>query len=136
MQDDGPTPLAHDHQLALMVLRLHLKVAMAGIDGEVADEERGALLDFVYRSTVTPAQQEALVGVVDGLIQSPPDLPSVLRLTVDTIDKRPTLAAMLVNDLVQVAAADGVHDPREEGLLRMVCDVLEIEPVYTRAPSN
>lgn len=101
---------------------------MAAADGELHDHERVELEEFIETCEVTDGQRAQLVAVFDALIQTPPALDTLLRALIDRITD-PALAQLLVDDLVRIAKVDDVVDPREEGLLRMVCGALEIDPV-------
>jgi uncharacterized tellurite resistance protein B-like protein len=117
----------------LAALRLHLVVGMAAADDEFHDAEVGGLSDLVVACDVTPAQRRYLDQLLLALVASPPRLDDLLRRLVDRIED-PTLARTLVDDLVVIAQSDGRVDPREEGMLRLVCGALGMDPVSLYEP--
>lgn len=112
----------------LAALRLHLVVGMAAADDTIHDREIVELSDLVAASAVSHAQRRFLEQLLLALIANPPQLDDLLRRLVDRIDDR-SLARELVDDLVVIARSDGHVDPREEGMLRLVCGALELDPV-------
>lgn len=129
----APTELDPAVAFELAALRLHLVVGMAAADGEIHDSEVTGLADFVSRCDVGEAQRRYLDQLLLALIASPPQLEDLLRSLVDRIDQ-PELGQMLVDDLVVIAQSDERIDPREEGMLRLVCGALELEPVSLYEP--
>lgn len=117
----------------LAALRIHLVVGMAAADGEIHDSEISELAELVARCEVTDAQRQYLDQLLLALIATPPELEDLLRRLVDRIDDR-ALGQMLVDDLVVIAQSDDVIDPREEGMLRLVCGALELDPVSLYEP--
>jgi tellurite resistance protein len=117
----------------LAALRLHLAVGMAAADEQVTDEEIADLSSFVQHAEVSDKQRTYLGQLLAVLVKEPPALDTLLRSLVDRMD-RPELAQLLVDDLVAIAQADDHIDPREEGLMRLVCGALEIPPVSLYEP--
>jgi len=117
----------------IAALRLHLVVGMAAADGEIHESEVEGLANIVATCDVADAQRRYLEQLLLVLIANPPELDSLLRALMDRMD-RPELAQLLVDDLVVVAQMDDRIDPREEGLLRLVCGALEIDPVSLYEP--
>jgi tellurite resistance protein len=126
MDDDSTLDPSISFELA--ALRLHLVVGMAAADDEIHDDEIVGMTDFVAACTVTDAQRRYLEQLLLALVADPPRLDDLLRRLVDRIADR-TLARELVDDLVVIARSDGHVDPREEGMLRLVCGALELDPV-------
>ncbi len=119
----------------LAALRLHLVVGMAAADDEIHDDEVTGLADLVDSCDVTPVQRRYLDQLLLALVANPPRLDDLLRRLVDGLhDHVPELAQLLVDDLVAIAHVDGRVDPREEGMLRLVCGALEVEPVSLYEP--
>jgi tellurite resistance protein len=112
----------------LAALRLHLVVGMAAADDEIHEDEAAGLAGLVADCDVTDTQRRYLDQLLHALVADPPKLDELLRRLVDRIED-PSLARLLVDDLVAVARSDGRVDPREEGMLRLVCGALEIDPV-------
>lgn len=129
----APTELDPAVAFELAALRLHLVVGMAAADGEIHDSEVTGLAEVVQRCDVSDAQRRYLEQLLLALTANPPELDQLLRSLVDRID-RPDLGRLLVDDLVVIAQMDDRIDPREEGLLRLVCGALEIEPVSLYEP--
>lgn len=119
----------------LAALRLHLVVGMAAADEEIHDDEVVDLTDLVAASDVSDAQRRYLEQLLLALVADPPQLDDLLRRLVDRIHDD-ALARELVDDLVLIARSDGTIDPREEGMLRLVCGALEIDPVSLYEPSE
>lgn len=117
----------------LAALRLHLAVGMAAADGELHEAEVAELHSFVAGSGIGDAERAFLDAMLARLLRTPPALDVLLRSLVDRID-RPELGRMLIDDLVAIANVDGHIDPREEGLLRLVCGALEVDPVTLYDP--
>jgi uncharacterized tellurite resistance protein B-like protein len=117
----------------LAALRLHLAVGMAAADERVSDEEIEDLSAFVQNAELSDDQRRYLGQLLAVLVKEPPALDQLLRSLVDRMD-RPELAQLLVDDLVAIAQADDHIDPREEGLMRLVCGALEIPPVSLYEP--
>lgn len=116
-------------------LRLHLVVGMAAADGEIHDSEVTELAEFVSRCAVTDAQRKFLEQLLLALIANPPKLEELLRAIVERMDT-PGLAQELLEDLVAVAQVDDRIDPREEGMLRLVCGALRIDPISLHEPQE
>jgi len=133
MDQGVDTPPEASFELA--ALRLHLAVAMAAADGQIEDSELSELRSFAERCNVAGSQRALLTGILNRLLSHPPALDTLLRAIVERID-RPDLARMLVDDLVTIANSDGHIDPREEGVLRLVCGALEIDPVTLYDPPS
>jgi len=112
----------------LAALRLHLVVGMAAADDEIHDDEVSGLADLVASCDVTDAQRSYLEQLLLALVAAPPKLDDLLRQLIDRIED-PALAQLLVDDLVLIARSDDHVDPREEGMLRLVCGALELDPV-------
>lgn len=125
--DDAPTidPVV---AFELAALRLHLLVGMAAADDRLHEDELARLDEFLAHCEVEPSQRAALRRLRGELVVQPPALDELLRRLVDGINS-PQLAQLLVDDLVQIARSDGHVDAREEGLLRLVCGALEVDPV-------
>jgi len=117
----------------LAALRLHLVVGMAAADGQMHEDEVAGLGRLVAQCDVSNVQRRYLDKLLVSLVDDPPELEQLLRQIVDHIDD-PALAQLLVDDLVTIARVDDVIDPREEGLLRLVCGALEIDPVSLYEP--
>lgn len=117
----------------LAALRLHLVVGMAAADDVIHDDEITGLSAIVANCDVTDEQRRYLEQLLLALVNEPPLLDDLLRRIVDRIDD-PALAQLLVDDLVLIAQSDDHIDPREEGLLRLVCGALEIDPVSLYEP--
>lgn len=130
---DEATAIDPSVAFELAALRLHLVVGMAAADDEIHDEEVTGLADLVSDCDVTDAQRRYLDQLLLALIANPPKLDDLLRRLVDGIDD-PSLSQLLVDDLVAIAQSDGRIDPREEGMLRLVCGALEIDPVSLYEP--
>ena len=126
-------PIETSVAFELAALRLHLVVGMAAADDEIHDDEVTGLADIVSQCDVTPAQRRYLDQLLLALVANPPRLEDLLRRLVDGIDD-PALAELLVDDLVEIAQRDGRIDPREEGVLRLVCGALELDPVSLYEP--
>lgn len=129
----APTALDPAVAFELAALRLHLVVGMAAADGEIHDTEVTGLAELVQRCDVSDAQRRYLQQLLLALTASPPQLESLLRSLVEHIDS-PSLARELVDDLVVIAQMDDRIDPREEGMLRLVCGALELDPVSLYEP--
>ncbi|MCW2924908.1 MAG: hypothetical protein JWM98_2312 [Thermoleophilia bacterium] len=114
-------------------LRLHLAVGMAAADGHVHYSELAELHAFVEGCDLDAPERVLLAGMLDRLLDEPPALDVLLRAIIERID-RPELAGLLIADLVAIANVDGEVDPREEGLLRLVCGALEVDPVTLYDP--
>lgn len=97
------------------------------------EDEVEQLHTFISQSGLDERQQEQLTSMLAGLLEQPPGLEPLLRSIVSRVD-RPDLAGLLIADLVAIANADGHIDAREEGLLRLVCGALEIDPVTLYDP--
>ena len=117
----------------LAALRIHLVVGMAAADGVIHDSEVTELAELVAGCDVSDAQRRYLDQLLLALIANPPQLEDLLRRLVDKIEDR-ELGQMLVDDLVIVAQSDEHIDPREEGMLRLVCGALELDPVSLYEP--
>lgn len=117
----------------LAALRIHLVVGMAAADDEIHHDEVTELAELVSRCPVTAHQRRYLDQLLVALVGSPPPLDELLRRLVERIDD-PSLARMLVDDLVAIAQVDGRIDPREEGMLRLVCGALGLDPVSLHGP--
>lgn len=117
----------------LAALRIHLVVGMAAADDEIHDDEVTELAELVSRCPVTAHQRRYLGQLLVALVASPPPLEDLLRRLVERIDGEP-LARLLVDDLVAIAQVDGRIDPREEGMLRLVCGALGLDPVSLYEP--
>lgn len=117
----------------LAALRIHLVVGMAAADDEIHDDEVGELAELVTRCDVTPHQRRYLDQLLVALVANPPALEDLLRRLVERLEDD-ALGRMLVDDLVAIAQVDGRIDPREEGMLRLVCGALEIDPVSLYEP--
>ncbi|MCB0880549.1 MAG: TerB family tellurite resistance protein [Thermoleophilia bacterium] len=131
MDDHAAIDSSVDFELA--ALRLHLVVGMAAADDEIHDEEITGLAELVQQCDVTPPQRRYLDQLLLALVANPPKLEDLLRRLIETIED-PSLAQLLVDDLVAIAQSDGRIDPREEGMLRLVCGALEIDPVSLYEP--
>ena len=129
----APTELDPSVSFELAALRLHLVVGMAAADDQIHDDEVSGLADLVSTIDVTDAQRQYLNQLLLALIASPPALEDLLRRLVDRIEDR-ELAQLLVDDLVMIAQSDDHIDPREEGMLRLVCGALELDPVSLYEP--
>jgi tellurite resistance protein len=130
---DSASSLEHAVEFELAALRLHLVVGMASADDQIHEDEVSGLTEFVSRCTVSDPQRQYLHRLLVALVAEPPQLEVLLRKLVDRIED-PSLAQLLVDDLVEIAQVDGHVDPREEGLLRLVCGALEIDPVSLYEP--
>lgn len=130
---DDATALDPAVAFELAALRLHLVVGMAAADDEIHDDEVTDLSELVTACDVNDAQRRYLDQLLLALVANPPKLDDLLRRLVEGIDDR-SLAQLLVDDLVQVAQADGRIDPREEGMLRLVCGALELDPISLYEP--
>lgn len=117
----------------LAALRIHLVVGMAAADDEIHEDEVTELAELVSRCDVTAHQRRYLDQLLVALVASPPPLEELLRRLVERIDD-PALGRLLVDDLVTIAQVDGHIDPREEGMLRLVCGALQIDPVSLYEP--
>ncbi len=117
----------------LAALRLHLVVGMAAADDQIHDDEVTGLSELVANCDVNDAQRTFLEQLLLALVANPPKLEDLLRRLVDRIED-PALARLLVDDLVLIAQSDDHIDPREEGMLRLVCGALELEPVSLYEP--
>ena len=117
----------------LAALRIHLVVGMAAADGVIHDSEVTELAELVASCDVSDAQRRYLDQLLLALIANPPQLEELLRRLVDKIEDR-ELGQMLVDDLVVIAQSDEHIDPREEGMLRLVCGALELDPVSLYEP--
>lgn len=117
----------------LAALRLHLVVGMAAADDVIHDDEISGLSELVAGCDVSDAQRRYLEQLLLALVSNPPKLDELLRRLVDRIDD-PALAQLLVDDLVLIAQSDDHVDPREEGMLRLVCGALELDPVSLYEP--
>jgi uncharacterized tellurite resistance protein B-like protein len=119
----------------LAALRLHLVVGMAAADEHIHDDEVTGLAEIVDSCDVTPVQRRYLDQLLLALVANPPRFEDLLLRLVDGFHGRDdALAAQLVDDLVTIAQVDGRVDPREEGMLRLVCGALEVEPVSLYEP--
>lgn len=124
-----PSPLdAIEPAYELAALRMHLKVAMSAADERLHDAEIAELHRFVRTANVSGPERALLSGLLDRLLGAPPSLDAILRSLVERIGDT-DLAQLLVGDLVHYARVDDEIDPREEGLLRLVCGALHVEPV-------
>ena len=119
----------------IAALRLHLVAGMAAADGHVHEDEIERMHDLVACGSDEPLARARLESIRQGVVATPPDLQTLLRSIVDRMD-RPELARVLIDDLVMMANSDGHIDPREEGLLRLVCGALEIDPVTLYDPPD
>ena len=117
----------------LAALRLHLVVGMAAADDVIHDDEITGLSELVAACDVSDAQRRYLDQLLLALVANPPKLEDLLRRLVDRIEDR-ALAQLLVDDLVLIAQSDDHIDPREEGMLRLVCGALELDPVSLYEP--
>jgi hypothetical protein len=97
------------------------------------DRESAELRTFVAQAPVSDAQRTYLEQLLVVLTDNPPPLDQLLRSLVERMDSA-DLADVLLDDLVAMANVDGVIDPREEGLLRLVCGALQIDPVSLYEP--
>ncbi len=132
---DAPSATSVDPSVAfeLAALRLHLVVGMAAADDVIHDDEISGLSEIVAHAAVNDAQRRYLEQLLLALVANPPKLEDLLRKLVDRIDDH-ALAQLLVDDLVLIAQSDDHIDPREEGMLRLVCGALEINPVSLYEP--
>lgn len=117
----------------IAALRIHLVVGMAAADDELHEDEIAGLTAFVSSMPVSDAQRRYLGQLLGVLLKEPPKLDDLLRSLVERMD-RPDLANLLIDDLVVIAQSDDRIDPREEGLMRLVCGALEIPPVSLYEP--
>lgn len=129
----APTSLDPSVAFELAALRIHLVVGMAAADDQIHDSEVSELAELVARCDVTDAQRRYLDQLLLALIAQPPQLEELLRRLVERIDD-PALGQLLVDDLVIIAQSDEHIDPREEGMLRLVCGALELDPVSLYEP--
>ncbi len=130
---EDATAIDHSVAFELAALRLHLVVGMAAADDEIHDDEVTGLAELVGDCEVTPAQRRYLDQLLLALVANPPKLDELLRRLVEGVEE-PALSQLLVDDLVEIAQRDGRIDPREEGMLRLVCGALEIDPVSLYEP--
>lgn len=113
--------------LEITTLRLHLMVAMAAADDQLHPDEIQTLDEFINQAKLNDLERTFLNNQLTSLLAEPPNLEDLLRRLVYELANSP-LAQRLVDDLITVAKSDGSVDPREEGMLRLVCGALEIEP--------
>ena len=130
---NAPTELDPSVAFELAALRIHLVVGMAAADGVIHDNEVTELAELVASCDVSDAQRKYLDQLLLALLANPPEIAELLRRLVDKIDDR-DVAQMLVDDLVMIAQSDDHIDPREEGMIRLVCGALELEPVSLYEP--
>lgn len=116
---------ARGYRYELAVLHLELLVAMAAADGQLRSAEVDAVLGFIDRSALGPADAERLQRHARQVLQDPPDLDLLLSRLAPLARDR-VLAAKLVRDLAQVATADAHTDPRECRALDAACDALGV----------
>jgi uncharacterized membrane protein YebE (DUF533 family) len=112
----------------LAALRLYLVVGMAASDGHIDENERAQLASFVEDCGVSDEHRSSLRQMLARLYETPPALDTLLRGLVDRFEGS-DYAHVLVADLISIASADGVIDPREEGFIRLVCGALNIDPI-------
>jgi len=122
------TDPAHHASYELAALRLHLAIGMAVADDELDEREEAGLCAFIAECDVDTHERVLLGGLLQRLINEPPSLEVLLRKLVNTIHD-PAVAQLLLVDLATMARVDRRVDPREEGLLRLVCGALHIDPV-------
>jgi uncharacterized tellurite resistance protein B-like protein len=130
---DSAPSLDPEIAFELAALRLHLVVGMVAADDEMNVDEVKGLTEFVAGCATTDTQHRYLDQLLLALVASPPKLDDLLRRLIDRIDD-PALAQLLVDDLVAIARLDDHIDPREEGMLRLVCGALGIDPVSLYEP--
>ncbi len=119
----------------LAALHLELLVAMAAVDGDVHGMEVRSVLGFIDRASLAPEDLDRLEQLAQAALDRPPEL-SVLATQLSRFAGRPALARRIADDLALVAAADSRADPREETLLRFVCEALGVAVVQIRVPDG
>jgi tellurite resistance protein len=119
----------------LAALRLHLAIGMAAADDHLHSNELAAIHELVNHCHVTAQDRSRLRKMTQRLLAQPPDLDSLLRSIIEHADK-PGLAQLLIDDVIAVAHIDDMVDPREEGLLRLVCGALGVDPASLYAPEQ
>lgn len=115
----------------LAALHLELLIAMAAVDGDICAIEVDNVLGFIDRTSLVEDDRRRLEELASVGIQRPPRL-DVLGRQLSSFAGRPALARRMAEDLAKVAAADKRADPREETLLRFVCDSLNVPHVPIR----